>query len=484
MKTTEKPQNLRTKMAEQMLQFVKTGQEMPAKRPKNERAQDFLEIYSEFILEKAKVQSSRCSQCGVPFCQTGCPLQNNIPDWLKLAGTGRLEEAYQISAATNPLPEICGRICPQDRLCEQNCVIEQSTHGTVTIGAIERFITETAFANNWVPPIAKGKNNGQKVAIIGSGPAGIAAAQSLLGFGYEVTIFDRHDRAGGLLVYGIPGFKLEKEIVTRRIKQLDDAGVIFKLSTEIGKDISFAKLKNEFDAVLIATGVYAARGLGLGENGEVIQALDYLIASNKIGFGDKIAAYESGQLNANGKKVVVIGGGDTSMDCVRTAIRQGAKSVTCLYRRDRKNMPGSAREVTNAEEEGVVFEWLSSPKSLFVEDGKIRGVNVAKMRLGERDAAGRQSIDEIKSSEHLFEADMVVAALGFEPEELAVTFEQPELGLTKWNTIAIDAKSGLTSIDGVFSAGDIVRGASLVVWALKDGMDAASNIHKYLREKA
>ncbi|KAF0117886.1 MAG: glutamate synthase (NADPH/NADH) small chain [Hyphomonadaceae bacterium] len=470
-------------MAEQMLQFVKTDQEMPQKRLKEERAQDFLEIYGEFILEKAKTQSSRCSQCGVPFCQTGCPLQNNIPDWLKLAATGRLEEAYQISAATNPLPEICGRICPQDRLCEQNCVIEQSTHGTVTIGAIERFITETAFANNWVPPIAKGANKSQKVAIIGSGPAGIAAAQSLVGFGYEVTIFDRHDRAGGLLVYGIPGFKLEKEVVTRRIEQLEEAGVTFKLSTEIGKDISFAQLKNEFDAVLIATGVYAARGLGIGEDNQVIQALDYLIASNKIGFGDKVPAFESGQLNAKGKKVVVIGGGDTAMDCVRTAIRQGAKSVTCLYRRDRKNMPGSTREVTNAEEEGVVFEWLRAPKSLVIQGGNIVGVNVAKMRLGERDKADRQSIEEIKGSDHVLDADMVVAALGFEPEELPMTFEHPELALTKWNTVAIDANSGLTSVDGVFSAGDIVRGASLVVWALKDGMEAATNIHNYLREK-
>lgn len=471
-------------MAEPMLKFVQTNQEMPQKRAADARSDDFLEIYGEFILEKAKTQSSRCSQCGVPFCQTGCPLQNNIPDWLKLAATNRLEEAYQISAATNPLPEICGRICPQDRLCEQDCVIEQSTHGSVTIGAIERFITETAFANNWVPPIPKGENKGKKVAIIGSGPAGIAAAQSLVGFGYGVTIFDRHDRAGGLLVYGIPGFKLEKEVVTRRIKQLTDAGVVFKLGVEVGKDISFAKIKSDFDAVLIATGVYAARDLGLGDKAEAIRALDYLIASNKIGFGDNIPAYESGELNAKGKKVVVIGGGDTAMDCVRTAIRQGARSVTCLYRRDRKNMPGSAREVKNAEEEGVIFNWLSAPESLIVKAGRISGLNVMKMRLSERDATGRQNIEEIKGSEQSIETDMVIAALGFEPEDLRLSFEAPELATTKWNTIAIDAATGLTSIDGVFSAGDIVRGASLVVWALKDGMIAATNIHNYLREKA
>jgi glutamate synthase (NADPH/NADH) small chain len=471
-------------MAEQMLQFVKTEQEMPPKRASEARSADFLEIYGDFILEKATAQSSRCSQCGVPFCQSGCPLQNNIPDWLKLAATGRLEEAYQISAQTNPLPEICGRICPQDRLCEQDCVIEQSTHGTVTIGAIERFITETAFANNWVPPLSKGESRPQKVAIIGSGPAGIAAAQGLISKGYQITIYDRHDRAGGLLVYGIPGFKLEKEIVSRRISQLEAAGAKFELNVEVGKDISFAQIRSQFDAVLIATGVYAARDLGLEEQSEVIKALDYLIASNKIGFGDKVPAFQTGELNAQGKNVTVIGGGDTAMDCVRTAVRQGAKSVTCLYRRDPKNMPGSAREVKNAEEEGVVFSWLTAPKSLIVQNGKITGLNAVKMRLTERDASGRQNIEEINKSDHSIETEMVIAALGFEPEELAVSFDLPSLEVTKWNTLKIDAITGLSSMEGVFGAGDIVRGASLVVWALKDGMDAATNIHNYLQDKA
>lgn len=471
-------------MAEPMLKFVNIDQQMPQKRAADARSSDFLEIYGEFIMQKAEEQASRCSQCGVPFCQSACPLQNNIPDWLKLTATGRLEEAYQLSSQTNPLPEICGRICPQDRLCEGSCVIEQSTHGSVTIGAVERFLTETAFKNDWVAPLKSNKSNGKKIGIIGSGPAGIAAAQFLLGHGYEITIYDRHDRAGGLLIYGIPGFKLEKEIVLRRQKQLEEAGVIFKLGIDIGKDVSFADLKKSHDAVLIATGVYKARGLGLNGDEASIKALDYLISSNKKSLGDKIDAFENGELDANGKNVIVIGGGDTAMDCVRTAIRQGAKSVTCLYRRDRANMPGSAREVKNAEEEGVEFKWLSAPKNLIIENGKITGINVAKMRLTEADGSGRQGIEEIKGADTIINADMVIGALGFEPEDLPVLFNEPELKTTKWGTIKAHATTAMTSIDGVFAAGDIVRGASLVVWALKDGLDAAGAIHQYIKAKA
>lgn len=473
-------------MAEPMLKFVKISQEMPQKREAKLRKQDFHEIYGEFILAKAEEQASRCSQCGVPFCQSGCPLQNNIPDWLKLAATGRLEEAYMLSSATNPLPEICGRICPQDRLCEGNCVIEQSTHGSVTIGAVEKFITEAAFENNWVAPIAPAKKplGAKKVAIIGSGPAGIAAAQSLLALGHDVTIYDRHDRMGGLLIYGIPGFKLEKDIVLRRYKQLQDAGAKFEFNAEIGGKISFADLRKTHDAVLIATGVYKARGLGLENDAVSIAALDYLIASNKKSLGDEVSRFDSGELDANGKNIVVIGGGDTAMDCVRTAIRQGAKSVTCLYRRDKKNMPGSAREVKNAEEEGVIFNWLSAPKELIIENGKISAVKVAKMRLTEADNSGRQGIEEIKGATETIPADMVIAALGFEPEDLPNLWGVPELKVTKWGTIHAHAISSMTALDGVFAAGDIVRGASLVVWALKDGKEAALSIHKYLKSKA
>lgn len=467
-----------------MLKFVNIDQQTPKKREANVRASDFLEIYGEFILEKAEEQASRCSQCGVPFCQSGCPLQNNIPDWLRLTATGRLEEAYQLSAATNPLPEICGRICPQDRLCEGSCVIEQSTHGSVTIGAVERFLTETAFQNNWVTPLKANKENGKKIAIIGSGPAGIAAAQILLGLGYKVTIYDRHNRAGGLLIYGIPGFKLEKDVVMRRQTQLEEAGAVFKLGFDIGKDISFEDLKNSHDAVLIATGVYKARGLGLAGEEASIKALDFLIASNKKSLGDNVEKYEDGTLNANGKNVVVIGGGDTAMDCVRTAVRQGANSVICLYRRDRANMPGSAREVKNAEEEGVEFKWLSAPKNLILENGKITGIQISKMRLLEADNSGRQGIEEVKGAETIIKTNMVIGALGFEPEELPTLFNEPNLKTTKWGTIKANATSAMTSIEGVFAAGDIVRGASLVVWALKDGVDAANAIHKYLKAKA
>ncbi len=472
------------KMAEPMLKFVNIDQQMPQKRDAEMRSSDFLEIYGEFILEKAKEQASRCSQCGVPFCQSGCPLQNNIPDWLRLTATGRLEEAYQLSSATNPLPEICGRICPQDRLCEGSCVIEQSTHGSVTIGAVERFLTETAFKNDWVAPLKAPKLNGKKIAIIGAGPAGIAAAQILLTQGHEITIYDRHDRAGGLLIYGIPGFKLEKEVVIRRQSQLESEGIIFKLGVNIGQDISFADLKSKYDAVLIATGVYKARSLEMAGDETSIKALDYLIASNKKSLGDEVEDYENGNLNAKGKDVVVIGGGDTAMDCVRTAVRQGANSVTCLYRRDRANMPGSAREVKNAEEEGVVFKWLSAPKSLIIEDGKITGIQVTKMRLLEADNSGRQGIEEVKGAITNIKTNMVIGALGFEPEDLPVLFNEPNLKTTKWGTIKANATSAMTSIDGVFAAGDIVRGASLVVWALKDGIDAANAIHKYLKAKA
>ena len=471
-------------MAEPMLKFVKLDQQMPQKRDADTRASDFLEIYGEFILQKAEEQASRCSQCGVPFCQSGCPLQNNIPDWLRMTATGRLEEAYQISSATNPLPEICGRICPQDRLCEGNCVIEQSTHGAVTIGAVERFITETAFKNDWVGSLKAPQQRDQSVAIIGSGPAGIAAAQVLTGLGYQVTVYDRHDRAGGLLIYGIPGFKLEKDVITRRIKQLEEAGVKFELNADVGGAVKFADLKAKHDAVLIATGVYKARKLGLAGDEGALQALDFLITSNKNGFGDKVPAFESGEMNAAGKDVVVIGGGDTAMDCVRTSIRQGAKSVTCLYRRDKANMPGSAREVKNAEEEGVEFKWLSAPKNLVLEGGKITGINIVKMRLTEADGSGRQGIEEVKNSEEVVPADMVISALGFEPEDLPNAFGAPELKTTKWGTLRVNANTFQTEIENVFAAGDIVRGASLVVWALKDGKDAADQIHKYLKSLA
>ena len=471
-------------MAQQrMLKFVSVSKEMPEKREATVRAQDFNEIYREFALAKAEEQAGRCSQCGVPYCQSHCPLHNNIPDWLRMTAEGRLQEAYELSQSTNTFPEICGRICPQDRLCEGNCVIEQSGHGTVTIGAIEKFITDTAFDNGWVKAIRPARERSESVGIIGAGPGGLAAADALRRAGVQVTVYDRYDRAGGLMTYGIPGFKLEKDVVMDRISQLEDGGVEFVLNCNVGEDITFDAIHGKHDAVVIATGVYKSRDLGgpnAGATG-IVRAIDYLTASNRKSFGDEVPEYESGELNAEGKRVVVIGGGDTAMDCVRTAIRQGATSVKCLYRRDRANMPGSQREVQNAEEEGVEFVWLTAPKG-FTAGAGVEGVMVQQMRLGAPDASGRQSPEVIEDADYVEKADLVVKALGFEPEELPQLWGVEGLDVTRWGTIKADFRSHATSLPGVFAVGDIVRGASLVVWAIRDGREAAESVLAYLNE--
>ena len=471
-------------MSEKMLKFVNIGQQNPPKRDTDNRKEDFNEIYKEFIHGKAQEQSSRCSQCGVPFCQVHCPLSNNIPDWLKLTAEGRLEEAYNLAQSTNNMPEVCGRICPQDRLCEGNCVIEQSGHGTVTIGSVEKFITDNAWANGWVKPIKIEKELTQSIGIIGSGPAGLACAEQLRKKGYKITIYDRYDRAGGLLIYGIPNFKLEKEVVERRIQLLKDGGINFKLNFEVGKDATLDELKKEHDAILIATGVYKPREIDIkgSDLGNIFPAMEFLTTSNKKGLGDKVENFENGTLNAKDKNVVVIGGGDTAMDCVRTAVRQKAKSVKCLYRRDKENMPGSAREVANAEEEGVEFVWLSGPKE-FIGKNKVEKVLVNKMKLGDPDDGGRRKpiIDE--GSEYEIETDIVIKSLGFDPEDLPKLFDEKDLQVSKWGTIKIDFDTMETNLKGVFAAGDIVRGASLVVWAIKDGRDVAESIDKLLKSK-
>ncbi|MBF9045657.1 FAD-dependent oxidoreductase [Rhodobacterales bacterium LSUCC0031] len=465
-------------MAKQpMLKFVTTAKEMPQKRPPMLRKADFDEIYGEYAREKAAEQAGRCSQCGVPYCQSHCPLHNNIPDWLKLTAEGRLQEAYEISQATNTFPEICGRICPQDRLCEGNCVIEQSGHGTVTIGSVEKYITDTAWDQGWVKPGIPSIERAESVGIIGAGPGGLAAADMLRRAGLQVTVYDRYDRAGGLLTYGIPGFKLEKDVVMRRIQQLEDAGIAFVLNCNVGETISFDAIRGKHDFVIIATGVYKSRDLnapGVGADG-IVRAIDYLTASNRKSFGDEVPEFDSGELNAAGKRIVVIGGGDTAMDCVRTAIRQGAESVKCLYRRDKANMPGSQREVANAEEEGVDFVWLSAPKG-FAGGDKVDGVMVQKMRLGQPDATGRQSPEIIEGADYVEGADMVIKALGFEPEDLPMLWGCPELEVTRWGTIKANFRTHETQIPDVYAVGDIVRGASLVVWAIRDGREAAEAI--------
>ena len=467
-------------MAKQpMLKFVKIERDMPTKREAGERRTDFKEIYAEYAAEKAKEQSSRCSQCGVPYCQSHCPLHNNIPDWLRLTAEGRLREAYEVSQATNTFPEICGRICPQDRLCEGNCVIEQSGHGTVTIGSVEKYITDTAWEEGWVEVGAPEVERDESVGIIGAGPGGLAAADVLRRAGVQVTVYDRYDRAGGLLTYGIPGFKLEKDVVMRRVEQLEQAGVKFEMNCDVDADI-FATIRADHDAVIIATGVYKSRDLSKPQivAKGIEKAIDYLTASNRKSFGDDVPEFDTGRLNAAGRRVVVIGGGDTAMDCVRTAIRQGATSVKCLYRRDRANMPGSQREVANAEEEGVVFEWLSAPKGFKVDDGAVSHVTVEKMRLGAPDATGRQTPELVEGSDYDEPADLVIKALGFEPEDLPKLWGEPALTVTHWGTVKAQFTTGKTELDGVYAIGDIVRGASLVVWAIRDGRDCAEAILK------
>ena len=468
-------------MSEKMLKFVNIGQQTPPKREITDRKEDFNEIYKEFINNKAKEQSSRCSQCGVPFCQVHCPLSNNIPDWLKLTAEGRLEEAYLLSQSTNNMPEVCGRICPQDRLCEGNCVIEQSGHGTVTIGSVEKFITENAWEKGWVKPIVVKNERKESVGIIGAGPAGLACAEELRKEGVQVTIYDRYDRSGGLLIYGIPNFKLEKHVVTRRTELLEKSGIKFVHNFEVGKDASLKELRKRHNAILIATGVYKAREIDLpgSDLANIFPAMEFLTASNKKGLGDKVQLFDDGTLNAKGKDVVVIGGGDTAMDCVRTAIRQDAKSVKCIYRRDKKNMPGSSREVQNAEEEGIEFVWLTTPFK-FNGKNKVESVEVNKIKLGEPDDSGRRRPEIIEGSNYNVKADLVIKSLGFDPEDLPKLFGEDNLNLTKWGTIKIDFDTMETSVPGVFAAGDIVRGASLVVWAIKDGRDVSGQILKFI----
>jgi len=474
-------------MAPRMLKFVTVGRQLPDKRAATLRRTDFNEIFDEFDPARAAEQAGRCSQCGVPFCQVHCPVHNNIPDWLMLTAEGRLEEAYEVSSATNNFPEICGRICPQDRLCEGNCVIEQAGHGTVTIGAVEKYITDTAWERGWVRLVKPRRERDQSVGIIGAGPGGLAAAEQLRRKGYRVRVYDRYDRVGGLMIYGIPNFKLDKAVVERRAKLLADSGIQFSLNFEVGRDASLEELRRRHDAVLIACGVYKARelaapGVGLAN---IVPALDYLVASNRKGLGDAVPAFDDGTLNAAGKDVVVIGGGDTAMDCVRTAVRQGAKSVRCLYRRDRANMPGSQREVSHAEEEGVEFVWLAAPEAFLDRgDGRIAAVRATRVHLGVPDASGRQTPRPIEGSHFTVNADLAIKALGFDAEDVPARFDAPDLAVTRWGTVKINYRTMMTSLDGVFAAGDIVRGASLVVWAIRDGRDAAENIHRYLSAKA
>jgi glutamate synthase (NADPH/NADH) small chain len=470
-------------MTAKMMGFLSTPQAMPDKRDVAERRRDFGEIHHRFSQEGAVEQAGRCEQCGIPFCQIHCPLHNNIPDWLRMTAEDRLEEAYELASATNNMPEICGRICPQDRLCEGNCVIEKGFE-SVTIGAVEKHITEVAFERGWVKPPRPRRERAESVGVIGAGPAGLAVADQLRKRGYQTDVYDRYDRVGGLLIYGIPNFKLDKGVVERRADVLIAGGIRFHLDCEVGTMLPFDELRARHDALFIGTGVYRPRdiatpGVGLAN---IVQALDYLTASNRKGLRDAVPAFDSGSLNAASKRVVVVGGGDTAMDCVRTAVRQGAASVRCLYRRDRANMPGSMREVRHAEEEGVEFVWQAAPEA-FLGDGEVAGVRAVRMRLGAPDATGRQRPEPVPDSSFVVEAELVIKALGFDPEDLPMLFGQPELQVTRWGTVRIDWRTMMTGMPGVFAGGDIVRGASLVVWGVRDGRDAADSIHAFLEAR-
>ena len=462
-----------------MLEFHKKKSKNPSKTEPEKRIKDFQEIYSQFDKNDSVEQSSRCSQCGIPYCQIHCPLYNNIPDWLRYIAEGRLEEAYQVSASTNAFPEVCGRVCPQDRLCEGNCVVEQAGFGAITIGNLEKYLTEIAWEKGWVKNLSSQNQNKQKVAIIGSGPAGMAASAYLIQNGYKVDVYEKNDRAGGLMIYGIPNFKLDKKIVERRTEWLTDSGVVFNLNTEVGKNISFQDLEKDYDAILIATGVYKARQLDIDTStvNNSIPALDFLIESNRTGLGDSPS--KNKYLTAKDKHVVVIGGGDTAMDCVRTAIRQQAKEVTCLYRRNKENMPGSAREVLNAEQEGIKFNWLSVPSKIISDSATATSMTYKVATLGEVDESGRRKpIDT--GVEKQIKSDLIIQALGFEPEDLNHNFKT-NIELTSWKTVKVDFKKFQTSNPKIFAAGDIVRGASLVVWAIHDGREVAKSIHNFLQ---
>ena len=461
-------------------QFLDVGRFDPTKKAPEERKINFVEIYGEYNQVQASNQAHRCLDCGNPYCEWKCPVHNYIPDWLKLVNEGNILEAADLCHSTNALPEVCGRVCPQDRLCEGACTLNDG-FGAVTIGSIEKYITEKAFEMGWKPDLSHRKWINKKVAIVGSGPAGIACADILTRSGIHSHVYDKNDEIGGLLTFGIPEFKLEKSVVQRRRKILEEMGIKFHLGKEVGKDIPFKKLYNDYDAVFLAMGTYTS--LEGGFKGEklpgVYKAIDYLISNTK-----KLLNMDTGKaehINFKGKKVVILGGGDTAMDCNRTAIRQGAKSVTCLYRRDEKNMPGSRREVKNAKEEGVIFDFNIQPIDILGNE-KVEGVKTVTTELGDIDQNGRRVPISIPGSEKIYDADVVIVAFGFRASP-ASWFNDFNIETKKNGLVIAEEEQEYkfqTSNNKIFSGGDIVRGSDLVVTAIWEGREAGKSIIKYV----
>ncbi len=461
-----------------MREFLFTERLEASKRLVFERTKDFGEIYEVFDKNEASSQGERCIQCGDPFCLNKCPLHNYIPQWLKSIAEKDLEFAFKLSNEPSPFPEVMGRVCPHDKLCEGDCTLNDG-HGAITIGSIETHITEEGFKQGFKLDFP-GITTDKKVAVIGSGPAGLSAATYLLRSGIAVTMYERSDRAGGLLTYGIPNFKLDKKIVERRIKLLEEAGLKLVLNCEVGKDVDFEEIANTHDAMFIGVGSTKAKGAGIvGEKApNVYLAMDYLTNIQRKNFK---LSYDK-KFDFKDLNVVVVGGGDTAMDCLRTAKREGARSVTCLYRRDAYNMPGSQKEYKNAVEEGVNFTFFVSPKEIILnEEGRAVAIEVVKTNLGAKDAGGRQKMEEVRGSEFRINADLIIMSLGFDPAVPSFLHENG-IETNSWGGIIVDNKTYETTTAGIYAGGDCFRGADLVVRAAYDGREAARSIvHSLLK---